>query len=281
MENNKVWLVTGASKGLGLALVKKLLSEGYKVAATSRNLSDLNKAVDANSEQFLPLVVNLTNEDSVQEAVELAVKTFGKIDVVVNNAGYGLLGGIEELTDHEARDNFEVNVFGSLNVIRKALPYLRAQKSGHILNVSSIGGFTGAFAGGGIYCATKFAVNGFSETLSAEVAPFGIKVTIVQPGYFRTNFLSAGSLAVPQNQIADYQNVRDTVNFHQHDMNQQQAGDPEKAAEAMISITNEANPPLNLFLGEDAYGLVEKKLAFVQNELTTWKDLTLSTAIQQ
>lgn len=281
MENNKVWLVTGASKGLGLALVKKLLNEGYKVAATSRNLSDLNKAVDANSEQFLPLAVNLTNEDSVQEAVELTVKTFGKIDVVVNNAGYGLLGGIEELTDREARDNFEVNVFGSLNVIRKALPYLRAQKSGHILNVSSIGGFTGAFAGGGIYCATKFAVNGFSETLSAEVAPFGIKVTIVQPGYFRTNFLSAGSLAVPQNQIVDYQNVRDTVNFHQNDMDQQQAGDPEKAAAAMISITNEANPPLNLFLGEDAYGLAEKKLAFVQNELETWKELTLSTAIQQ
>jgi NAD(P)-dependent dehydrogenase (short-subunit alcohol dehydrogenase family) len=281
MENNKVWFVTGASKGLGLALVKRLLNEGYKVAATSRNLSDLSKAVDANSEQFLPLAVNLTNEDSVQEAVELTVKTFGKIDVVVNNAGYGLLGGIEELTDREARDNFEINVFGSLNVIRKALPYLRAQKSGHILNVSSIGGFTGAFAGGGIYCATKFAVNGFSETLSAEVAPFGIKVTIVQPGYFRTNFLSAGSLAVPQNQIADYQNVRDTVNFHQNDMDQQQAGDPEKAAAAMISITKEANPPLNLFLGEDAYGLVEKKLAFVQNELATWKELTLSTAIQQ
>ncbi|WP_431199656.1 SDR family NAD(P)-dependent oxidoreductase [Mucilaginibacter sp. P19] len=147
MENNKVWFVTGASKGLGLALVKKLLNEGYKVAATSRNLSDLTKAVDSQNERFLPLAVNLTSEDSVQEAVELTVKTFGKIDVIVNNAGYGLLGGIEELTDREARDNFEINVFGSLNVIRKALPYLRAQKSGHILNVSSIGGFTGAFAG--------------------------------------------------------------------------------------------------------------------------------------
>lgn len=281
MENNKVWFVTGASKGLGLALVKKLLNEGYKVAATSRNLSDLTKAADMQNEQFLPLAVNLTSEDSVQEAVELTVKTFGKIDVIVNNAGYGLLGGIEELTDREARDNFEVNVFGSLNVIRMVLPYLRAQKSGHILNVSSIGGFTGAFAGAGIYCATKFAVNGFSETLSAEVAPFGIKVTIVQPGYFRTNFLSTGSLAVPQNQIADYQNVRDAINFHQNDMDQQQAGDPEKAAAAMISITTEANPPLNLFLGEDAYGLAEQKLTFVKNELETWKELTLSTAIQQ
>ncbi|AYL97851.1 oxidoreductase [Mucilaginibacter celer] len=281
MENNKIWFVTGASKGLGLALVKKLLTQGYKVAATSRSLSDLTKAVDNANDSFLPLAVNLTNEESVQQAIELTVKTFSKIDVVVNNAGYGLLGGIEELTDREARDNFEVNVFGSLNVIRKALPYLRAQKSGHVLNVSSIGGFTGAFAGGGIYCATKFAVNGFSETLSAEVAPFGIKVTIVQPGYFRTNFLSAGSLAVPQNQIAEYENVRNTVNFHQNDMDKQQAGDPEKAAEAMIRITTEANPPLNLFLGEDAYGLVETKLAFVKNELETWKELSLSTAIKQ
>ncbi|PWK76635.1 NADP-dependent 3-hydroxy acid dehydrogenase YdfG [Mucilaginibacter oryzae] len=281
MENNKIWFVTGASKGLGLALVRKLLAQGYKVAATSRSLSDLTKAVDNANDNFLPLAVNLTNEESVQEAIGLTIKTFGKIDVVVNNAGYGLLGGIEELTDREARDNFEVNVFGSLNVIRKALPYLRAQKSGHILNISSIGGFTGAFAGGGIYCATKFAVNGFSETLSAEVAPFGIKVTIVQPGYFRTNFLSAGSLAVPQNQIAEYENVRNAVNFHQNDMDRQQAGDPEKAAEAMIRISTEANPPLNLFLGEDAYGLVEQKLAFVKNELEAWKELSLSTAIQQ
>jgi NAD(P)-dependent dehydrogenase (short-subunit alcohol dehydrogenase family) len=281
MENNKIWFVTGASKGLGLALVKKLLTQGYKVAATSRSLSDLTQVVENANDNFLPLAVNLTNEESVQEAIELTVKTFGKIDVVVNNAGYGLLGGIEELTDREARDNFEVNVFGSLNVIRKVLPYLREQKSGHILNVSSIGGFTGAFAGGGIYCATKFAVNGFSETLSAEVAPFGIKVTIVQPGYFRTNFLSAGSLAVPQNQIAEYENVRNTVNFHQNDMDKQQLGDPEKAAEAMIRITTEANPPLNLFLGEDAYGLVETKLAFVKNELETWKELSLSTAIKQ
>jgi NAD(P)-dependent dehydrogenase (short-subunit alcohol dehydrogenase family) len=281
MENNKIWFVTGASKGLGLALVMKLLTQGYKVAATSRSLSDLTQAVDNANDNFLPLAVNLTNEESVQEAIDLTVKTFGKLDVIVNNAGYGLLGGIEELTDREARDNFEVNVFGSLNVIRKALPHLRSQKSGHILNVSSIGGFTGAFAGGGIYCATKFAVNGFSETLSAEVAPFGIKVTIVQPGYFRTNFLSAGSLAVPQNQIAEYENVRNTVNFHQNDMDKQQLGDPEKAAEAMIRITTEANPPLNLFLGEDAYGLVETKLAFVKNELETWKELSLSTAIKQ
>lgn len=279
MSDKKVWFVTGTSKGLGLALVKRLLKEGYRVAATSRNLSDLSKAVDTHSEQFLPLAVNIKNEESVQEAIELTISTFGKIDVVVNNAGYGLVGGLEELTDQEARDNFDVNVFGSLNVIRKALPYLREQQSGHILNISSIGGFTGRFPGFGIYCATKFAVNGLSESLAEEVKPFGIKVTIVQPGYFRTNFLSEGSLVVPKQQIDAYQNVRDIQDFHQNDMNQQQAGDPDKAAAAMIAIVQAENPPVNLFLGEDAYNGANNKIASVQQELETWKELTTSTAI--
>jgi NAD(P)-dependent dehydrogenase (short-subunit alcohol dehydrogenase family) len=277
MENKKVWFVTGASKGLGLSLVKKLLAEGYRVAATSRNQNDLSKAVDNHSDQFLPLAVDIKDEGSVQEAIEKTVSTFGKIDVVVNNAGYGLLGGLEELTDEEARDNFEVNVFGSLNVIRKVLPYLREQQSGHILNISSIGGFTGAFPGGGIYCATKFAVNGFSETLWAEVKPFGIKVTVVQPGYFRTSFLSEGSLVVPKNKIDAYENVRATVDIHQNGLDGQQAGDPEKAAAAMIRITNEPDAPLNLFLGADAYDLAHQKMALVQNELEAWKALTTST----
>ncbi|WP_419700794.1 oxidoreductase [Mucilaginibacter sp. NFX135] len=279
MSNKKVWFVTGASKGLGLSLVKRLLNEGYQVAATSRSLSDLTKAVGSQSEQFLPLVVNIKNEESVQNAIELTINTFGKIDVVVNNAGYGLVGGLEELTDAELRDNFEVNVFGSLNVIRKALPYLREQQSGHILNISSIAGFTGSFPGFGIYCATKFAVNGFSESLTEEVRPFGIKVTIVQPGYFRTNFLSEGSLITPKNPIAAYQNVRDIQDFHQNSMDQQQVGDPEKAAEAMIRITNEPEAPLNLFLGADAYELATKKIAAVQSDLENWKELTTSTAI--
>ena len=279
MDNKKIWFVTGASKGLGLALVKRLLNEGYRVAATSRNLSDLSKAVDTHSDQFLPLAVNIKNEESVQEAIELTISTFGKIDVVVNNAGYGLVGGLEELTDQEARDNFDVNVFGSLNVIRKALPYLREQKSGHILNISSIGGFTGRFPGFGIYCATKFAVNGLSESLAEEVKPFGIKVTIVQPGYFRTSFLSEGSLVVPKHQIDAYQNVRDIQDFHQNSMDQQQAGDPDKAAAAMIAIVQAENPPVNLFLGEDAYNGANNKIASVQQELETWKELTTSTAI--
>ncbi|MDN3582014.1 SDR family oxidoreductase [Mucilaginibacter flavus] len=278
MNNNNIWFVTGASKGLGLTLVKRLLSEGYKVAATSRNISELQNAVGQQNDNFLPLAVNIKNEESVQEAIEKTVSTFGKIDIVVNNAGYGMLGGLEETTDQEARDNFDVNVFGSLNVIRKALPYLRNQQSGHIINISSIGGFAGGYPGFGIYCATKFAVNGFTEALQTEVKPFGIKVTVVEPGYFRTNFLSEGSLVTPKNTIDAYQNVRDSQSLHQNDLNQQQAGDPEKAAAAMISIANHPDAPLNLFLGADAYQVAQQKIASVQTDLETWKDLTISTA---
>ncbi|GAA3977730.1 SDR family oxidoreductase [Mucilaginibacter dorajii] len=278
MNNNNIWFVTGASKGLGLTLVKRLLNEGYKVAATSRNISELQNAVGIKSDDFLPLAVNIKNEESVQQAIEKTISTFGKIDIVVNNAGYGMLGGLEETTDQEARDNFDVNVFGSLNVIRKALPYLRAQQSGHIINISSIGGFAGGYPGFGIYCATKFAVNGFTEALETEVKPFGIKVTIVEPGYFRTNFLSEGSLVTPRNTIYAYQNVRNSQSMHQNDLDQQQAGDPEKAAAAMISIANHPDAPLNLFLGADAYQVAQQKIASVQTDLETWKNLTISTA---
>ncbi|WCT10203.1 oxidoreductase [Mucilaginibacter jinjuensis] len=280
MENQKVWFVTGASKGLGLVLVQKLIKNGYKVAATSRNISDLIKVVGAENNDFLPLSVDLKSETSVKQAIDKTINTFGQIDVLVNNAGYGFLGGLEETSDQEARDNFEVNVFGSLNIIRYALPYMREKQSGHILNISSIGGFTGAFPGFGIYCATKFAVNGFSESLSAEVKPFGIKVTIVQPGYFRTNFLDAGSLVTPKNPIDAYQGIRDSQNAHQNQINNNQPGDPEKAADVMIKITLEENPPLNLFLGEDAYNAAQAKIAYVQNEMETWKELTVSTSFQ-
>ncbi|HMF73028.1 MAG TPA: SDR family oxidoreductase, partial [Flavitalea sp.] len=178
---NKVWFITGASKGLGLSLVKKLLQKGYRVAATSRNVKELQREVDGTPDQFLALNVDLTNESSVKAAIDETVQHFGNIDVVVNNAGYGIVGSLEELSDEEARENFNINVFGSLNVIRKSMPYLRSQGSGHIFNISSIGGFNGVFPGFGLYTASKFAVHGFSESLVAEVKPFGVKVTIVSP----------------------------------------------------------------------------------------------------
>ena len=276
-KQQKVWYITGASKGLGLSLVKQLLTAGHKVAATSRNIDDLKKAVGEDLPNFLPLPVNLKEETSVKASVDLTVATFGKLDVVVNNAGYGLVGSLEELSDKESRENFEVNVFGTLNVIRMAMPYLRAQESGHIFNIASIGGFYGDFPGFGIYCATKFAVNGLTESLAAEVKSFGVKVTVVEPGYFRTNFLTSGSLGLPQNEIAEYKEVREMLNAHQFDINGNQPGDPEKAAEALIRISEEANPPLNLFLGQDAYDLAQAKIESITGDLETWKQLTIST----
>ncbi|GAB3909485.1 SDR family NAD(P)-dependent oxidoreductase [Larkinella knui] len=277
MSTQKVWFVTGASKGLGLSLVKQVLHAGYSVAATSRNLDDLRRAVGPANDRFLPLAVDLKTESSVAEAISKTIDQFGKIDVVVNNAGYGLLGSIEELSDEESRENFDINVFGSLNVIRQVMPYLREQKSGHIINISSIAGFTGAFPGFGIYCATKFAVEGFSESLAAEAKPLGINVTVVEPGYFRTDFLTSGSLGVPKKQIDAYKDVRDSQQVHQNQINGNQPGDPEKAVAALIRIASEANPPLHLFLGQDSYDMAYQKINAVQNDLESWKDVTVST----
>jgi NAD(P)-dependent dehydrogenase (short-subunit alcohol dehydrogenase family) len=237
----------------------------------------LIKAVGSNDD-FLPLAVDLNNEASVEAAITATISHFGQLDVVVNNAGYGLLGGLEELTDAEARKNFDINVFGTLNVIRKALPQLRAQKSGHIFNISSIGGFIGTFPGFGIYCATKFAVEGLTESLSVEIKSFGIKATVVAPGYFRTQFLTSGSLGVPANPIAAYQEIRDSQDFHQGIMDGNQIGDPDKAALAIIQVAETENPPLHLFLGSDAYDLAHTKINSLRQEMEDWKTVTVSTA---
>ena len=276
MGNKKVWFVTGASKGLGLTLVKKLLSRGYHVAATSRNINDLSSAV-GEFESFLPISVDLMNESSVESAISQTISKFGSLDVVVNNAGYGMLGALEELSDQESRENFDVNVFGSLNVIRKALPQMRRQQSGHIFNISSIGGFSGNFPGFGIYCATKFAVAGFTESLAAEVKSLGIKATVVEPGYFRTEFLISGSFAIPKNPIDAYKEVRESQIAHQEQINNNQPGDPAKAADVMIAAAESENSPLHLFLGPDAYQVANSKIADVQQDMENWKALATST----
>ena len=278
--NNKVWYITGASKGLGLALVKELLSQGFKVAATSRNISELSAAVATDAQNFLPLAVSLADEASVQSSIAKTIEHFGKIDVVVNNAGYGLTGALEELTDEEARGNFNINVFGTLNVIRQVLPYLRRQNSGHIFNIASIGGFTGNFPGFGIYCATKFAVHGLTESLAAEIKPFGLHATVVSPGYFRTNFLSDSSLNIPANAIDAYSNVREVEKAHQQDINFNQPGNPGKAADVMIATAALASPPVHLFLGQDAYDLAAVKIRDIQNDLELMKATATATAFE-
>jgi len=277
MSTKKVWFVTGASKGLGLTLVKKLLSEGYSVAATSRNVSELQKVISEENSTFLPLEVDLVNENSVAEAVSKSIEKFGKIDVIVNNAGYGQLGTLEELTDKESRQNFDTNVFGSLNVIRKTMPYFRAQKNGSIFNIASIGGLSGEFPGWGIYCATKFAVVGFTEALAAEVKEFGVYATVIYPGYFRTDFLTGGSLRTPKAEIEEYTVARQLQVAHEKDINGNQPGSPEKAATALIELAEMQNPPVHLVLGSDAFQIAGNKLNALQNEISDFKTLSTST----
>ena len=275
-NTQQIWFVTGASKGLGLAQVQELLQSGHAVAATSRELSSLTGAVSEETDDFLPLEMDLSDEQSVASAIAQTVAKWGRLDVLVNNAGYGQLGTLEELSDAEARANFEVNVFGLLNVTRAAMPQLRAQGSGHIFNIASIAGYNGGFAGWGVYCATKFAVAGLSESLAAEAAPFGVKVTIVYPGYFRTEFLDSGSLNLAKNPIAAYKSARESETFHES-VKGNQPGDPVKAARVLIEVAAQNDPPLHLFLGADSYGMARTKIEQVQSDLDACEKMATST----
>jgi len=280
MKTKKVWYVTGASKGLGLSLVKALLSQGYRVAATSRNASDLGKEVGTNA-NFLPLGVDIADEGSVRESIAKTLKAFGTIDVVVNNAGYGQLGTLEETTDAEARENFDVNVFGTLNVIRSVMAHFREKKAGHIINISSIAGFLGGFPGWGLYNATKFAVAGLTEALAAEAKSHGITATIVYPGYFKTNFLKKGSLRLAKSPIADYKEARELEVIHDTQIIGNQPGDPERAAIAFIELAESKNPPMHLFLGSDSFNMAKGKIETLQQELSANEALSKSTDFEK
>ncbi|WP_367117446.1 SDR family NAD(P)-dependent oxidoreductase [uncultured Pedobacter sp.] len=271
----KVWFITGASKGLGLSLVHQLLKAGQSVAATSRNISELIKAVNNDTEKFLPLAVNLAEEKSVEEAIKATIAKFERVDVVINNAGYGIGGSIEELTDAETRNSFDVNVFGTINVIRAVSPYLRTQRAGHIINIASIAGIAGA-TGWAIYSAAKAAVIALSEVSADDLKEFGVKVTVVAPGAFRTSFLTPDSLILATNPIAEYEEVR-AIHQKYLKMDGQQIGDPEKAAAAMISLASMPNPPVHLLLGKDAFQRANSKIDALTKEFNDWKAITIST----
>lgn len=275
MENRKTWFVTGASKGLGLVLVKQLLMAGYQVAATSRNTVSLMEAVGFQGDAFLPLSVELHSDESVAAAIGQTERHFGRIDVVVNNAGYGIGGSMEELTDKEVRDSFDINVFGTIHVIRHVLPVMRRQGSGHIINISSIAGIAPS-AGWSIYGAAKHAVIGLTEVMADDVRHLGIKVTLVAPGAFRTNFNNPDSLVLSQRKIDAYSEVR-SLQEKFAAKSGTQAGDPAKAAKAMIEISEMAQPPLYLLLGSDAYARAFAKLDLLSSSYKEWEVLTKST----
>ncbi|WP_316675418.1 SDR family oxidoreductase [uncultured Tolumonas sp.] len=272
----KTWLITGASQGLGLILVKKLLDAGHNVAATTRNKAALEKEIGMASKQFFPLTVDLADEASVSFAVDETIAYFDGLDVVVNNAGFGQIGTLEELSDEEARRSFDVNVFGMLNIIRSVMPYFRVNRKGHIMNISSMAGIQGYIPGWGVYCASKFAVAGLTEALAAEVSEFGVNVTLVYPGHMRTNFLSQNSIMSPKHPIQEYVSVRKGEAMAKEEMNGQQIGDPEKAAALLIRMSELEKPPLHLFMGEDVYKAVNKKIETLSTHLLDWKDDSLS-----
>lgn len=277
MASNQVWFVTGGSKGLGLALVRALLAAGYRVAATSRSLADVTAAAGAPSPRFLPVAMDPADGGSVDRAVAAVRAHFGGLDVIVNNAGYGQLGAVEEVSDSEARRNFDANVFGTLNVLRAALPILRERGSGHIFNIASIGGYVGGFSGFGVYCATKFAVAGLTESLFEDLQPLGIKVTLVYPGYFRTSFLKEGSRTLPASPIAAYAGARASERQHTEQIDGNQPGDPDKAARALLTTYESATPPLHLFLGADAVSMAEAKIEAMRRAIEEQRALSVST----
>jgi NAD(P)-dependent dehydrogenase (short-subunit alcohol dehydrogenase family) len=260
MDRPATWFVTGTSRGLGLELVRQLLDRGDNVAATTRSterlLSALGDLVDTS--RLLPLAVDLRDDEAVTQAVRQTSEHFGGLDVVVNNAGYGFLAAVEETSDRDVRDMLDVQVVGVWNVLRATLPILREQRSGHIVNVSSILGLT-AVPGWALYCAGKFALEGLSEALAAEVAGFGVKVTIVEPGYFRTDFLTTDSLALPDGTMAAYPAIREMTADHLR-LQGSQLGDPVRGAAAIISQVVSGDGPLRQLLGSDAHSFAAAKV---------------------
>jgi NAD(P)-dependent dehydrogenase (short-subunit alcohol dehydrogenase family) len=270
----KTWFITGASRGIGAEIAIAVLAAGDQLIATARKKSDLDQF--ESNPKALTLSLDITDEAQVQAAVAAGLERFGQIDVLVNNAGFGILGGVEETSAAEVERVYRTNVFGLLNVTRAVLPSMRQHRSGHIINVSSVGGYR-SYAGWGIYCSTKFAVEGITEALHGELAPLGIHATVVEPGYFRTNFLDGSSLQRTTTEIPDYAETVGETRKIASERNYQQPGDPTKLAHAMLQLAHADTPPLRLPLGTDTLRAIAEKNAYVEQETAQWRALAEST----
>jgi NAD(P)-dependent dehydrogenase (short-subunit alcohol dehydrogenase family) len=273
--SDKIWFITGCSTGFGRQLAQQVLERGDRAALTARSPSQLEDFTAQFGERALVLPLDVTKEAMIKQAIADAEAQFGSIDVLVNNAGYGYFSAIEEGEDIEIRRQFETNVFGLFSLTRHALPGMRERRSGHIVNVSSIGGLM-AFAATGYYHASKFAVEGFSESLSMEVAPLGIKVTIVEPGRFRTDW-AGRSIIESKTTIEDYAETAGARRAAARAYSGSQPGDPARGAAAIIAAVDSENLPLRLLLGTDAYQLALARLDDLRRNFEKWKDLTTGT----
>ncbi|HEX4766987.1 MAG TPA: oxidoreductase [Lichenihabitans sp.] len=269
-----IWFITGCSTGFGRELARLVLERGWRAAVTARDASRLADLVAGHGERALPLTLDVTDDDEIAAAVGTAEEAFGGIDVLVNNAGYGYLASVEEGVETEIRAMFEANVFGLAAMVRAALPGMRAKRRGHIINITSVGGFIG-FPGSGYYSATKHAVEGFSDSLGKEVAPLGIKVTCVEPGPFRTDW-AGRSLRKTESRIADYAETVGARMGRTSAISGTQPGDPVRAGEAMIRITEIDDPPKHLVLGAFGIEAVTAKLKDTLAEIETWRETGLS-----
>jgi NAD(P)-dependent dehydrogenase (short-subunit alcohol dehydrogenase family) len=271
----KVWFITGTSTGFGRLLTEEVLKAGGKVLATARRAEQIAEFTQQYPETARTFALDVTKPQEIERVAKDAIAAFGRVDVLVNNAGYGIAGGIEEATEEEFLPVFDTNVFGLIRVTRAFLPQFRTQRSGHIINMSSMAGVGGS-AGWGYYNATKFAVEGFSEALAQEMAAIGVKVTIIEPGPFRTDFLGRSGVVAKQ-EIADYKPALEPVRQYFRSNAGKQKGDPKKAVEAILDVAASENPPLHLLLGAAAYKRMRAKLEQWDTEMTQYKPVTLGT----
>ena len=275
-QRPKIILITGVSSGLGRAFAEGALAAGHHVVGTVRRQDDAAAFAGLAADRAHPLVLDVTDYAAIPSAVAHAEQQVGFIDVLVNNAGYGHEGVLEESSIEDLQRQFAANVFGPVAMIKAVLPRMRERRSGHIVNVTSMGGFI-TMPGISFYCGSKFALEGVSEALGKEVAGFGIKVTALAPGQFRTDWAGRSMDRTPRS-IADYDAVMDPIRAARQTKSGNQPGDPAKAAQALLALIAAERPPVRLFLGEDAIGLVEQKLATMQSELADWDTLSRSTS---
>lgn len=274
-NKQKIWFITGASTGFGRGLAEQVLAAGGKVVATARKPEQIADLQQKFPDHALALALDVTNQAAIDGAVAAAIAKFGRVDVLVNNAGYGLAGAIEEATEAEFMPVFETNVFGLIRVTRALLPQFRKQKSGNIVNLSSIGGLIGS-PGWGYYNASKFAVNGFSEALALEMAPLGIQVTIVEPGPFRTDFLGRSGVEA-EKRIADYDSTAGKTREYFHSQAGKQAGDPAKAVAAIIAAVEAPVAPKHLVLGKLAFDRMQARLELWSKDLAAWEPTSVGS----
>lgn len=272
---SKTILITGASTGFGRALAEEAVKRGHNVVATARKTETLQTLIDEHGDKVLAVKLDVTDKDTIQAAFDLASQRFGQIDVLINNAGFGMIGAVEEFSEAEIHNQFNTNVTGVILTTQEALPYMRSQQSGHIINISSVAGFVG-YAGSALYAASKHAVEGLSQGLQTEVADFGINVTVVNPGPFRTNF-AGSSLKLAEKKIEAYGEIHERQERMQTSLNGNQAGDPIKAANAILDVIEMDEPPFTLPLGAMAYSEIPNRLQRTLDEIEAIKPIGLPT----